>query len=104
MSAYLWHSEGMTLRNRAILEKAGLKARAFQGSWMIAGDFNMTPEELEEEAGDLIRRIGGVVIRPAQPTCKSNSGGRTIDYCIVDARMAGAVTAINVDEDPVQPS
>ena len=99
MSVYLWDSEGMTLRNRAILEKAGLQARAFQGPWIIAGDFNMTPEELEDEAGDLVRRIGGVVVRPAVPTCKSASGGRTIDYCIIDARMAGAVASINVDED-----
>ena len=99
MSVYLWHSEGMTPRNRSILEQAGLKAKSFQGPWMLAGDFNMTPEDLEEDAGDWLRKIGGVVVRPALPTCRSTSGGRTIDYCVMDARLAGSVASISVDED-----
>ena len=83
------HSEGMTARNRSILDQAGLHAKKFKGPWMLAGDFNMPPERLEEEAGEWLRSVGGVIIRPAGATCRSASGGRTIDYCIVDGRMLG---------------
>ena len=63
MSTYLWHSEGMTPRNMAILEQAGAHARMFKGPSLLAGDFIMTPERLGEEAGDLLRverRVVGV--------------------------------------------
>lgn len=108
MSVYLWHSEGATPRNRAILEQAGLKAKSLQWPWMLAGDFNVTPDELEEDAGDWLRKIGGVVVKSDSPTCRSASGGRIIDYCVIDARMAGAVVAVSADQDfplaPIIPS
>ena len=99
MSTYLWDSEGMTLRNMAILEQAGAKIKTFRGPWILAGDFNMTPEQLQEEAGDWLRKVGGVIVKPQRSTCRSATGGRTIDFCIMDYRMANAVEFIMVDED-----
>ena len=47
LSVYLWHSEGLSERNRLILEAAGEAIETFGGAWMLAGDFNMTPEDLQ---------------------------------------------------------
>ena len=98
MSTYLWHSEGMTVRNRAILEQAGLQAKKFKGPWLLAGDMNMTPEQFEAGASDWLRKVGGVIVRPTGATCRSSSGGRTIDFCVMDARMLGAVASITLDQ------
>ena len=43
VSVYLWHSEGLSKRNWAILYSAVEVAKRFGGPFMIAGDFNMAP-------------------------------------------------------------
>ena len=57
MSVYLWHTEGMTRRNRSILDRAGQQIKMFKGPWLIAGDLNMTPEHFEADAGDWLRKV-----------------------------------------------
>ena len=99
MSTYLWDSEGTSLRNRAVLEQAGVKIKTFRGPWILAGDFNTTPEQLQEGAGDWLRKVGGVIVMPQRATCRSATGGRTIDFCVMDYRMANAVEFIKVDDD-----
>ena len=50
MSVYLFHSEGLTCRNKSILDKAGAIALEHGGPWPLAGDFNLTPEQLNSDA------------------------------------------------------
>ena len=52
ISVYMWQSEGVTARNKELLERASVYAKRVGGPWLIAGDFNMTPGQLEPEAGD----------------------------------------------------
>ena len=65
----------------------------------MAGDFNMTPEQLHSGAGDWVRAMRATIARPAGITCRSGSGGRVIDFCVLDARLAGALESIAVDWD-----
>jgi ribonuclease HI len=95
-SVYLWHSEGLTDRNLALLYAAGDAVIAHGGPWVLAGDFNMTPEELAV-ADTWLRRVGGRVFAPALPTCRSSGGGRAIDFFIVDQRIAHAVESVWTD-------
>ena len=97
ISLYLWHSEGTSCRNMELLHKAGEIAAATSGPWLIAGDFNMTPLELEEGASLWLQKVGGVVIAPCAWTCRSANGGRTIDFAVIDARVRNAIQSIGVD-------
>ena len=45
--------------------------------------------ELGGGAGNWVRNIGGVVIAPVLPTCRGAEGGTTIDFFVVDGRIAG---------------
>eukprot|EP00972_Heterocapsa_arctica_P075083 11079369-Heterocapsa_arctica.AAC.1 len=96
MSVYLWHTEGLTERNIGILNAAGEAAARFGGPWLLAGDFNMTPSELQQAQGWL-ERIGGVIVAPQLTTCRTSLGGRTIDFCVVDRRIENAVHSVWAD-------
>ena len=52
VSSYIWHSEGLTERNSALLDAAGATVAEFGGPWIIGADWNMTPAELSSGAGD----------------------------------------------------
>ena len=93
-SAYLWHSEGVTPRNLALLQAAVDVAVRHGGPWLIGGDFNMTPEEMQadEAARAWLNKLGGTIVAPSSPTCRSSDGGRVIDFFIIDKRVAHAVT------------
>jgi len=96
VSIYLWDGEGMTARNLSIVQSAAEAVLRHGGPWMIAGDWNMLPTELDE-ASDIIHSIGGMIVAPDAPTCKSASGGRTIDFAVVDQRLHGAVERVWTD-------
>ena len=59
--------------------------------WVIAGDFNMTPEELME--AHFVKGIEGAIMTPCgvSTTC---SGERIIDYCIVHPALLEAVDGL----------
>ncbi len=99
LSIYCWPTEGMTLRNVKLVEKALEVVTASGCTWIIAGDFNATPSELRAAVGGLLDRAGGVVRAPLQPTCYPAAGSaRILDYFIVDARVAAASSLAEVDE------
>ncbi len=99
LSVWCWPTEGMTARNVRLIEKA-LEVVVTSGCpWVIAGDFNATPSELVAATGTLLDRAGGVVRAPAQATCYPAVGrARTLDYFIVDSRIAAATSQAEVDE------
>ena len=97
ISIYLWHSEGLSDRNRTILDAAAEAIRRFGGPWLMAGDFNMTPQDLRDGMEAWLDKLGGKVIAPPEPTCRSKLGGRTIDFAVIDVRIEAAVQGIWVD-------
>ena len=94
MSIHLWHSEGLTERNWRILHAAGQCIARFGGPWIMGGDFNMMPANLQE-AHDWLRQLGGEIKAPQVATC--TNGNRVIDFVILDQRIAGGVHAIYTD-------
>ena len=64
-----------------------------RGPWVIAADWNCTPQEIAETAW--IKQVQGVIVAPTQTTCND----RTIDFFVVSKRIAHAVYAIYRLED-----
>ena len=86
-SCYLWHSEGPTARNLAVLAAFGALADATAMQWVLGGDFNMDPERLEQTGA--IDKLKGVIVRPSEGTCKvPKREASTRDYFIVSRRLA----------------
>ena len=56
------------------------------GAYVIAGDWDMTPAELEE-VQSWRQKVRGRVVAPALPTCRSSNGGHVIDSFVVDDRL-----------------
>ena len=94
LSVYLWHGEGFTDRNRALLYAAGVVIKRHGGPWVLGGDFQNPPEDLHYEMWDWLKSVGGEVCAPGNVTCKSAHGGRTIDYFIIDSRISHGVRGI----------
>ena len=96
--------------------------------WVVAGDWNFTPYDLEESG--LLSRLHGVVAAPALPTCTSphqdgadgsrgdaqdadedeavdhddGVGGRVIDFFVVSETLAACVGRVDVlHEAPLGP-
>ena len=90
LSAYLWHSEGMTSRNIGIILHAFAAVKAHGGPWVIVGDFNNPPSVLERAMGTALKAAGAVVIATKEPTHYPGgvSAPAVLDYAIVDDRIA----------------
>ena len=90
MSIYLWHSEGLSQRNLDILNAAARIVHYHGGPWLLAGDFNMTADDLRR-AEKWLAKIDGKVVATEVATCRSVRGGRVIDLLVIDNRIGGAI-------------
>ena len=99
ISIYLFDGEGLTQRNRAILHRAGEIIRKHKEPWLIAGDFNCTPQDLQDEMRTWLKELGGEIRAPGNLTCRSATGGRTIDFFIVGRRLLDGVEGVWVQVD-----
>ena len=61
------------------------------------GDFNMTPQELVQHYPGFLDHTKGCIRAPDVATCKSTTGGRTIDFIIVDQRIGDALVKVWLD-------
>ena len=61
---------------------------------MIGRGFNTTPADVVESMRELLKTIGGEVFAPGNVTCKSQTGGRTLDFFIVDRRIKHGVVGV----------
>ena len=75
------------------LQDAGVVLKTLNCSWILAADFNSTPEQLTETGW--LTMVGGVIIAPEGTTCKS----RTIDFFVVSQDLAGSVVEASVIDD-----
>ena len=85
VSLYLRHSEGMSPENARILEAVAARLALHNGPWVLAGDFNMTPQQLALSGWPDI--VQGRVVQPVGPTCND----RVIDFFVVSHHLASSV-------------
>ena len=90
-SVYLWTSEGMSQRNRELLDELQRLTRLVKGPWIVGGDMNMVPEKMVKWATD----NHATIFAPGTPTCNCS----TIDYFIVHRSLADSVVGTQVISD-----
>ena len=71
LSVYLKDAEGLGETNMALLDAAAVCLNALNGPWIMAGDWNVTPQTLE--ASNWLKIVKGVVHATALPTCHSST-------------------------------
>ena len=73
VSVYLFHTEGMTARNRSVLQNAFAVARNYGSPWVIAKDFNATPAFVMHHWGAYLQNANAYVLAPSQATHVAHS-------------------------------
>ncbi len=92
-SVWLFPSEGLTQRNRRVLEEAALALRGVRGAWILGGDWNMSPDLLRDSGW--LETVGGTICAPTTPTCNYSVN----DYFIVANSVVHAVVGVSVVSD-----
>ena len=98
-SVYLYHSEGLSIRNKKLMEHALAVVKAYGSPWLLCGDFNMTPEEMTSLFGYALELANAYVFAPRGPTHFSDCGtSRTLDYLICSDTAHQWVDSVQVDQ------
>ena len=69
-SVYLWHSEGWTPRNEALLDAVVKQAKTTRHPWLVACYANMCPDDFEKSLW-FQRELMHVVAPKEASTCRS---------------------------------
>ena len=98
LSAYLWHSEVLSLRNRELILAAIANAKYFGCPWVLGADFQISPDDLQAQFGTVLEHAGAYIVATSQPTFRP--GGKTqstIDYFIVCRALKDHIADAVVD-------
>ena len=99
ISVYLFHTEELTARNKAIVNRALAIARSYGSPWIIAGDFNTSPEMFLKHWGNMLEAADAYVVAPSDTTHRPrNATHRTLDFAICSASAEPWIDNIFVDE------
>ena len=89
-SPYLHSGIGIQAKsNLDLLHLMAAALSAVSGPWILGGDWNCTPAELE--ATGWLGLVGGKIFAPSSSTC----GKRTIDFFVVSLNLAHAVRSVH---------
>ena len=93
ISLYLWTSEGMSQRNLDLLQTVAMVVASLCGPWVLAADFNVTPDVLRQTGW--LALVKGSIVASTDPTCNKN----VYDYFVVDRRLGAAVLGVSLVND-----
>ena len=71
ISVYLKDGDNMGQTNQAILVEAAALIGTLRGPWVIAGDWNISPDQLRQS--NWVATVNGVIHEPKEPTCHSST-------------------------------
>jgi hypothetical protein len=89
LAVYLPPGDEHTQARQDTLQDLASLLRHIRGCWVVVGDFNQHPEELA--ATGFLTFVQGTAVATHEPTCRQG-GGSIIDYAIVQASLAPAVS------------
>ena len=85
-SVYLFSQVGVAAKcSLDLLESIAFTLASLVGPWIIGGDWNCTPVDLQ--ATGWLKKVGGVIRAPVAATCN----GKVYDFFVVAAPIADAV-------------
>ncbi|CAK0882358.1 unnamed protein product, partial [Prorocentrum cordatum] len=88
ISLYLTTKVGLTEPNLTHLERLLGGIAGLQGPWVVGGDWNLEPAEVQEWA----RLAQGVAVAPDIPSCE----GRVLDFFVVSRVLGNFVRSVDV--------
>ena len=88
VTVYLKDGEGISQTNQAILTELAAYLGTIRGPWIVGGDWNVTPQQLQSASWDSI--VKGSIKQPAGPTCN----GKVYDYFVVSKSIEASVVAV----------
>ena len=103
-SVYLWHTEGLTDRNKGLLNAFAEQIIDYGGPWVLCGDYNFEPSVLcdSEWGSQWLKLVGGVPLYDREVgSCKGPNGRACLDWSIIDKRLAAGATAETVLDEGV---
>ena len=103
-AVYIWHSEGWTPRNEALMEAVVKQARTAWHPWLIACDANVCPEDFKKSL--LFKSRHMFIEAPGVSTRKGPNGEfveRTYDHVIASHSLQGKIKDMEVVDVKTNP-
>ena len=98
LSVYLFHTEGASMRNKALLRRALSVAASYGSPWLIASDFNCEPDFVLSHWADALERANAYIVATAEPTHRPSAGvHRTLDFAICSHHVNDWILDAQVD-------
>ena len=94
-SVYMRCSERWIERNVQLVRHLASLVQQTEGLWVIGGDFNMAPTELQNHP--VFDELKGLAVAPTWGTCSTTGGWKTYDYFVVHPALKYYVHSIEVD-------
>ena len=86
---YIEDGECVGQTKQAVLTELAAYIGTIRGPWIVACDWNMTPQQLQAASWDKI--VKGVIKHPASPTCN----GKVYDYFVASKSIEPSVVAVS---------
>ena len=93
ISAYFWTAEGLSDRNRRMLNDLAFVISRLHGPWILGADFNFPPSLLEQSGW--LQLVSGKTFATGQVTCKAQE----TDYFVVCKQLFHAVVHVALVHD-----
>jgi len=93
VSIYLHDGMGLLAENLEILQRLGQFLVQRSEPYIVAGDWNVQPEEMQ--AARWAEMVGGQLVTPDRTTCTSGKGS-TLDWLVVSQELANFVDSVKV--------
>ena len=88
VTVYLQDTEGIGETNQAILTELAAYLGTIRGPWIVAGDWNVTPQQLKAAPWDQI--VKGAIKQPNEASCN----GKVYDFFVVSKSLSASVVAV----------
>ena len=89
LSVYMWTNEGMSKRNLDLLQILAQVIDGLKGPWVLAADFNMNPQVIEQSGW--LQLVKGRIVSTTLPTCNDN----VYDFYVVCSPLAAGVRGVS---------
>ena len=98
---YLVCGVGYDAKNAGLLARVALLVALLEGPWIIAADWQMTPEQLQQT--NWPRAVGGVICCCPHATCTMSNCSRNIDYFLISLDLAHRLESVELSAGHFRP-
>ena len=94
----MYHTEGLTIRNKKLLEHALSVLQAYGSPWILAGDYNMAPSQLAVAFSNAWDSANAFLFPTEEPThCPAQGVHRVFDYFLCSSTVHDLINRVFVE-------